>query len=75
MTITLSEVWVPFITRAKMSRPISSWPNGWSPIAKPLAAQPGRAGSGWASRRPATSPGVKWSNFHQPGIPKAPIEV
>ena len=34
--ITLSEVWVPFMTRAKMSRPISSWPKGWSPMANPL---------------------------------------
>ena len=36
ITITSSEVWVPFMVRAKMSRPISSWPKGWSPMAKPL---------------------------------------
>ena len=34
-TITSSEVWVPFIVRAKMSRPISSWPNGCRPMANP----------------------------------------
>ena len=73
-TMTLIEVWVPFMTRAKMSRPISSWPNGWSPIAKPLP--PSHVGRLRVGAPPfSMRPGMTGPYFHHPGMPKAPIEV
>ena len=70
MNMTTSEIWVPFITREKLSRPISSCPHGWSPSEKKFENDQVGAPPGLT-----TGPEAVWLNFHQPGMPAKPCAL